>query len=151
MLAIAFLKILLGLFVLLYGQERWRFDKGTERGNGMQQRATWWNRTRGCCGEDTAFVCGAPALPAELPGQYSSYFFISRSVSYWSLTEPCSSFAWICSWDDADVVKVTCGGVKPSSPLWQLQWWVALLLKGTCYLSMSSQIKIICYVTYWEK
>ncbi len=39
---------------------------GRERGNDMQQRTTWWNRTGGHCSKDAASVHGALALSTEL-------------------------------------------------------------------------------------
>ncbi len=46
------------------------FDRkwGKERKTDMQQRATRWDRTWGCCSESAASVHGAPAPPTELPG-----------------------------------------------------------------------------------
>ncbi len=54
----------------------------------MQQRATGWNRTSGCCSEDTASVHGAPALPTELLGRPSLKTFLSLQThhNYHSIT-----------------------------------------------------------------
>ncbi len=49
--------------------------RGWKRGNDMQQRATEWNQTWGCCSEDTASVYEAPSLPTEPQGRPSKGHF----------------------------------------------------------------------------
>ncbi len=61
------LQVFWGAFVPLsfdWTAEEWTGNRG-ERGNDTQQRATRWNRTRGCCSENTASGYGVPALATE--------------------------------------------------------------------------------------
>ncbi len=64
---LGFLKIFLGP---LFDRTAAELDRKwwRERGNDMQERATGWNQTHGCCSEHTASVHEAPTLTTEQPG-----------------------------------------------------------------------------------